>query len=155
MSMRVNENRMSDGFDRLLVLIAEDSDDDLILLQRGLRRAGIRNPQINAVTGQEAILVLHHALNSAPEEQRFPVILFLDLLMPEVSGLEVLEWLRDHEHPPITVVLHTGVEDETLLQQARDLGANLFLPKGVTPDAIREVFRRARVEWEQYQLVQQ
>jgi len=139
-------------FDELPVLIAEDSEDDLILLQRGLRRANIRNPQVVAGTGEETISACRRALSS--EEQPFPVVLFLDLLMPQVSGLEVLGWLRDHEHPPISVVLHTGVEDETMLQHARDLGASFFLPKGVRPDALREVFRRARAEWEQYQLVQ-
>ena len=142
---------MWQSFDELPVLIAEDSEDDLILLRRGLRRAGIPNPQIIAGTGEEAISAMIHALESA--EQRFPVILYLDLLMPQVSGLEVLEWLRDHEHPPISVVLHTGVEDETMLQRARDLGANFFLPKGARPDALGEVFRRARAEWKQYQLV--
>src|ERR1041385_2948891 len=104
-------------FDELPVLIAEDSEDDLILLQRGLRRAGIPNPQIIAGTGEEVISALVHALESP--EQPFPVILFLDLLMPQVSGLEVLEWLRDHEHPPISVVLHTGVEDETMRSEER------------------------------------
>src|SRR4051812_21688794 len=143
---------MSEGFEALPILIAEDSDDDLVLLQRALRSANVRNPQIVAETGHEAVSILRRALDSS--EQPFPVILFLDLLMPQVSGHEVLEWLRDHEHPPITVVLHTGVEDETLLERARDLGASFFLPKGARPDAIREVFRRARAEWEQYQLVQ-
>src|SRR2546423_7152754 len=144
---------MSQNFDELPVLIAEDSDDDLILLQRALRRVGVHNPQMVATTGQEALSVFRRALDSSSEDQRFPVIVFLDLLMPQVSGIDVLKWLRDHDHPPITVVLHTGVEDETMLEQARDLGASFFLPKGARPDAIREVFRRARAESEQYQLV--
>jgi CheY-like chemotaxis protein len=142
---------MSEGFEGFPILIAEDLDDDLVLLQRALHRANVRNPQIIAETGHEAVSIFRRALGS---DEHFPVILFLDLLMPQSSGLEVLEWLGDHEHPPITVVLHTGVEDETLLRQARDLGASFFLPKGARPDAIREVFRRARAEWEQYQLVQ-
>jgi CheY-like chemotaxis protein len=141
------------SFDELPFLIAEDSEDDLLLLQRALRRTGIPNPQVTTATGQEAIDYLEQAL--APDaESAFPVILFLDLRMPRVDGLAVLEWLRDHAHPPITVVLHTGVEDEDMLQQARDLGANYFLPKGARPDAIREVFRRARVQWEQHHLLE-
>ena len=144
---------MSEGFEELPILIAEDLDDDLVLLQCALRTANVRNPQIVAETGDEAVSILRRAAQSA--DHPFPVIFFLDLLMPQISGIEILEWLRDHEHPPITVVLHTGVEDETLLERARALGASFFLPKGARPDAIREVFRRARAEWEQHQLVHQ
>src|SRR4051794_23168046 len=95
------------------ILIAEDSDDDLLLLQRALRKAGIHNLQTVTSTGRETVLHLERALVA---EENFPVILFLDLLMPRANGMEVLEWLRDHVHPPVSVVLHTGVEDEVLLQ---------------------------------------
>jgi CheY-like chemotaxis protein len=139
------------SFDELPVLIAEDSDDDLILLQRALRRAAVPNPLAIATTGAQTLKLLE--CSASQESELFPAILFLDLLMPRPSGLEVLEWLRDREHPPITVVLHTGVEDEELLRRARDLGASLYLPKGVRTEAIQEVFRRARSEWEQRQLV--
>lgn len=143
---------MRPSFNDLPFIIAEDSEDDLILFQRALRKAGVRNPQIAAATGQETVHYLERASQSGGEFP-FPVILFLDLLMPESDGFAVLRWLRDHPHPPISIVLHTGVEDETLLQRARDLGASFYLPKGVRPEAIHEVFRRARAEWEQYQLV--
>jgi CheY-like chemotaxis protein len=142
------------GFEETPFLIAEDSDDDLLLLQRALRRGGVPNPQIATATGEETIAYLEEIL-ARNGERPFPVILFLDLLMPGVGGIAVLEWLRTHPHPPITVVLHTGTDDETLLQRARDLGANFFLPKGARSDAIREVFRRARAEWEQHHLLAQ
>lgn len=144
---------MWQNFDELPFLIAEDSEDDLLLLQRALHQAAVSNPHVTTETGQETIDYFERALafdNGLP----FPVILFLDLLMPRVSGTAVLEWLRDHPHPPLTVVLHTGVEDDTLLQKARDLGVNFLLPKGARPDAIREVFRRARAEWEQHHLLE-
>jgi len=143
---------MWQSFDELPFLIAEDSDDDLMLLQRALRRAGVPNRQIVAATGEETIDYLARAASFGQEP--FPVILFLDLRMPRVNGIAVLEWLRERAHPPIAVVLHTGTEDEDLLQQARDLGAQFYLPKGSRPDAIREVFRRARAEWEQHHLLE-
>jgi CheY-like chemotaxis protein len=142
---------MRQNFDELPVLIAEDSDNDRILLQDALERVGVRNPQMVATNGEQTLSLLPQA--GAGESQPFPGILFLDLLMPPPNGIEILEWLHSHEHPPITVVLHTGVEDDELLRRARDLGANLYLPKGVRIDAIDEVFRRARAEWEQFQMV--
>lgn len=140
-------------FEDMPFLIAEDSDEDLLLLQRALRRVGVPNPQVATVTGEKTIEYLEEALEPG-EGRQFPVILFLDLLMPGAGGICVLEWLRTHAHPPVTVVLHTGVDDETLLQQARDLGANFFLPKGARSDAIQEVFRRARAEWDQHQVLE-
>src|SRR5437868_855818 len=125
---------MWQSFEELPFLIAEDSEDDLILLQRALNKAGIRNPQIIAPTGQEAIEYLASTALAPTGDRLFPVILFLDLFMPRVNGLKVLEWLRDHSHPPLTVVLHTGVEDDDMLPKARDLGASFYLPKGARPE---------------------
>lgn len=134
-------------FEEVPVLVVEDSDDDLVLLQRAFRRVGVRNPLIVAYTGDEALAQLQAAAN--PDGQ-FPGIIFLDMMMPGTDGTGVLQWLRSHEHPPTVVVLHTGVEDEHMLQRARDLGATLHLPKGVRLEAIREVFDRARAEWEHH-----
>lgn len=151
--LRRERKNMRQRFDEFPILIAEDSRDDLILLRRALRNDGIANPQVVTSTGRETIAHFQRAMELHPEDS-FPVLLFLDLLMPEAGGIGVLKWLRDNPHPPITVVLHTGVDDETLLAEARELGASFYLPKGVRSDAIREVFRRTRAEWEQYQLVQ-
>ena len=140
-------------FEEMPFLIAEDSDEDLLMLQRALKRVGVANPQIATATGEETIRYLELAMDFQ-QGQPFPVILFLDLLMPGTGGIAVLEWLRTHPHPPITVVLHTGVDDETQLQRARDLGANFFLPKGARSDAIQEVFRRARAEWDQHEMLE-
>jgi CheY-like chemotaxis protein len=141
-------------FDELPILIAEDSEDDLILLQRGLRKAGVVNPQTVTETGRETIEYLERAHSYEPQTPPFPVVLFLDLLMPRGDGMEVLQWLHDHTHPPVAIVLHTGVEDDAQLQQARDLGANYHLPKGARPEAVHEVFHRARAEWEQHHLLE-
>src|SRR6185436_15145845 len=111
---------------------------------RALRKAAIPNPQVTVASGGEAIDYLERSASFANDGEPFPGILFLDLLMPRVNGIAVLEWLRDHPHPPLTVVLHTGTEDDDLLDRARDLGASFHLPKGSRPDAIREVFQRAK-----------
>ena len=141
------------SFEELPFLVAEDSEDDLILLERAIQQAGIHNPCIVAGSGVEAIEYLSASLHDPTLEHRFPVIMFLDLLMPRMDGIEVLHWLKDTPHPPLAVVLHTGVESEDMLSEARDLGATFYLPKGSRPEALKEVFQRAKEEWEQSQLV--
>jgi CheY-like chemotaxis protein len=143
---------MSQQFDHLPFLIVEGSELDLRLLQRALRRARVPNPAITVATPGQAIRYLERMAQGGGAS--FPVVLFLDALTSSGAGLEVLRWLQAHEHPPLTVVLHTGVEGDDLLKEARDLGATLYLPKGARPEAVREVFRRARVEWEEAVTVQ-
>ena len=141
---------MWSSFDDLPILIAQDSADDLALLKSALAKEGMKNPQVATTTGEKTIAHLKYALELYPEDS-FPGLLFLDLLMPKGGGMPVLHWLRNHPHPPIAIVLHTGVEDETLLAAARELGANYYLPKGVSPEALHEVYTRAQAEWEQHQ----
>jgi CheY-like chemotaxis protein len=135
-------------FDQLPFLVVEDSADDLFLLQKALHEISVPNPHVTVSSVSRAIEYLEQS-SKGQGEHPFPVVLFLDLLLPDVGGIEVLEWLNRNPHPPLPVVLHTGVEDETLLQHARDLGATFYLPKGTKSEAVGEVFRRARAEWEQ------
>src|SRR3954465_9605648 len=116
-------------FDELPFLVVEDSADDLFLLQKALHEISIPNPHVTVTSGRRAIEYLERS-STADAEDPFPVVMFLDLLLPGSSGLEVLQWLNAHPPPPLPIVLHTGVEDEAMLQQARDLGATFYLPKG-------------------------
>ncbi len=141
-------------FDQLPFLVVEDSADDLFLLQKALHEISIPNPHVTMPSGRRAIEYLERS--AKPEHQEhFPVVMFLDLLLPGLGGIEVLEWLSRNPHPPLPIVLHTGVEDEAMLRRARDLGATFYLPKGTKSEAVNEVFRRARAEWEQYHSLEQ
>lgn len=135
-------------FDQLPFLVVEDSADDLFLLQKALHELAIPNPHVTAPSGRMAIDYLARTATGDSGDE-FPVIMFLDLLLPGLGGIHVLEWLRKNPHPPLSVVLHTGVEDELMLRRARDLGATFYLPKGARTEAVAEVFSRARKEWEQ------
>src|SRR5690242_930042 len=80
-----------------VILVAEDSEDDVDLLKIAFRRLGIKNPVQVVKDGQEAIDYLSRTGEYA-DQQRFPFpgILFLDLKMPRKTGLEVLAWLSEH-----------------------------------------------------------
>src|SRR5262245_1204488 len=61
-------------FEEMPFLIAEDSDEDLLMLQRALRRGTVPNPQLATASGEETIAYLQETL--ALEGEAFPVILF-------------------------------------------------------------------------------
>ncbi|HXT13565.1 MAG TPA: response regulator [Candidatus Angelobacter sp.] len=113
------------------ILIAEDDENDTIILERVLRRVGFRNPFQFCRDGTEVISYLrgegrYEDRSSFP----FPRILITDLKMPKMSGLEVLKWL--HEHPKCNVIpkiVLTASRHETDIQEAYKWGVNSYLVK--------------------------
>jgi len=113
------------------ILIAEDDPLDVFLLRRAFVRADCKGPLYFVNNGPEAIAFLE---GNAPFEDRsrfpFPKLLLLDLKMPLLDGLEVLEWLqgRDERRKLRVVVLSDGAEPATM-KKAYALGADSYLQK--------------------------
>lgn len=79
----------------------------------------------------------------------FPDLVVLNLHMPEMSGLDVLKWLRDHpacSHVP-TVML-SGSNDESALEEAYRLGVNSYVRKPSTPEAMSKLLRTLATYWQ-------
>src|SRR5690349_2312827 len=77
------------------ILLAEDDQNDVLLLQRAFERAKIQNPLFVARDGEEAMNFLSgcgHFSNRT--EYPLPSLALFDLKMPKVSGFELLKWLR-------------------------------------------------------------
>lgn len=115
----------------LTILVADDDENDVILLQRALLKNAIVNSVQVCCNGQQAIDYLS---GSEPYSDRkkhpFPSIVFLDLKMPRKSGLDVLQWLKAHpECHVIPVIMLTSSREETDITQAYKLGANSYIVK--------------------------
>jgi len=96
--------RMEDAHESQQVLVAEDDKPLRKLIELTLRRE--RLSVVTAADGEEAIRELSRA--------RFRVLV-LDLMMPKVSGWDVIEWLRDHpERAPRTVIVSTAADRSIL-----------------------------------------
>src|SRR5687768_1182227 len=115
------------------VLIAEDSENDLLMLRRAFRQASITAPVQFVSDGEQAIAYLKgEGKFGRREEFPLPDVLLLDLKMPRKNGFEVLEWLRTQPS-----LRHLRVVVLTTSQQLRDvnrayaLGAASFLTKPV------------------------
>lgn len=127
-----------------VILIAEDSEDDIDLLKIAFRRLGIKNPIQVVRDGQEAIDYLSRAGQYADRERfPFPAIVFLDLKMPRKTGLEVLEWLSTHPNCSILpTMVFTSSSQESDITKAYRLGANCYMVK---PGALDELVESLRV----------
>ena len=120
------------------VLVVDDEPDILALVTYHLARAGYRIS--TATTGTEA-------LQAAREEQ--PSLVVLDLMLPELSGFEVLEHMRgDKSLADTPVLMLTARRDEPDRVKGLSLGADDYLVKPFSPQElvlrVRNILRRTR-----------
>lgn len=107
--------------DRRQVLIVDNNAQMRRLLYALLQSDGRFEVVGEAADGAEALRLV---------DELAPDLMLLDLSMPGMDGIEVLERLADHESAPVTVVL-SGYLDHALREQVLDSGAALCLEKGL------------------------
>jgi CheY-like chemotaxis protein len=119
-----------------VVFLAEDSEDDAFFFQRAFRKAGVGCSLWRAENGKVAIEMLKQGMG---EGSGAPILIFLDLKMPVMSGFEVLEWLRfaSLESAPKVIVL-SGSNDQDDRERAMNMGAADYLVKPISAEILRE-----------------
>ena len=125
-----------------MILLVEDNEDDVFLMERAMRQAGISLPMQLAENGREALDYLKGA-GKFTDRMAFPVplVIFLDLKLPYVHGFEVLRWLKQESalgHIPVAVLSSSLEESDRLT--ADKLGAKAFLVKPPSPDILAGFF---------------
>lgn len=127
----------------LNVLLVEDNSADRKHLLRSLRRHHIAHKVVVAETGMGALTLMR---SGALER---PYITLLDLELPDMSGLDVLEQVReDKKLVDLTIWVLSGSGEEETRTRALELGATGYLIKGeVTEDASATLVNTLRREW--------
>jgi CheY-like chemotaxis protein len=95
------------------ILLVEDCEDDVFLMQRALKSAGVSNPVLVVEDGQQAKDYLAGAGKFADRSSYpFPGLIFLDLKLPFIKGLDVLRWFRNEANlgNPIVVVCRGAIK---------------------------------------------
>ena len=129
-----------------IILLVEDNPDDVALTLRALEKNQILNKVIVARDGSEALDFLFGTENSPPIDM--PEVILLDINMPRMSGLEVLERIRADERTrylPV-VVLTTSDEDRDRIDSYR-LGANSYISKPVEFEEFNKVVKQLGIYW--------
>ena len=116
-----------------VILLAEDQEDEVMLLRRAFSKAKFLNPLHVVTNGEEAIAYLQgEGKYASRDEYPLPSLLLLDLKMPRKNGFDVLEWIR--QRPGLSamrVVVLTASDEMRDVNRAYQLGANSFLVKPV------------------------
>ncbi|MFL5965935.1 MAG: PleD family two-component system response regulator [Gaiellaceae bacterium] len=117
--------------ERPLVVVADDEEDILMLVDATLRAAGF--DVMRAQTGVQALeLVRAHA----------PRLAVLDVSMPELDGLEVLQRLRgDEATASLPIVLLSALAQESDVARGYELGASKYLRKPFRPSELIAIAR--------------
>lgn len=131
------------------ILLVEDNQDDIDLTLRAFRKSNIANRIVVARDGQEALNYLVSAREQgAADPCAMPAVVLLDLKLPRVSGLEVLQAIRSDERTRrLPVVVLTSSNDERDIVNSYDLGANSFVRKPVDFGEFIEGARQLGLYW--------
>ncbi len=132
------------------IILIEDNISDADLIKRVLLKNRLVNNLIHLSDGQEALAYFKNQLADQARFKSIPHIILLDLKMPKVNGLVVLQQLKsDEQTKKIPVVILTSSKEDPDIAESYRLGANSYVVKPVVYDE----FVKAVSELGQYWLL--
>lgn len=131
------------------ILFVEDSTDDATLTIRALKKSGFTNKLHHVINGAEALdFVYCKGAYASRSEKEIPKLILLDLKMPKVSGLQVLEKLKsDPNLKSIPVVMLTSSNEGPDIEKCYALGANSYIVKPVDSDNFFNAIKEIGLYW--------
>lgn len=131
------------------LLLVEDNPDDETLTLRALQKYKLANQIVVARDGQEALDYLFgEGEYQGRDISELPQVILLDLKLPKVNGLQVLEQLRAAprtRHIPVVVL--TSSNEEQDIVRSYDLGANSYVRKPVDFEQFLEAAHQLGLYW--------
>lgn len=137
----------------LVMLVAEDDPNDVTLLRHALKRNNIDARTEIVPDGDQVIKYLKGEGPYADREDHpFPDLVLLDLKMPLVSGVEVLEWLgREHQCPELPVIMLSGSALSADVDRAYQLGVKTYFTKPHSVSELSDLLKLIVNYWSQSQ----
>ena len=132
-----------------VILLVEDNQDDEVLTLRALRKSNIRNPIVVARDGAEALEYLFaQGAHAGRDINVQPQVVLLDLHLPKLDGLAVLQRIREDERTRmLPVVMLTSSNEERDLMGSYLLGVNSYVRKPVDVTAFFDAIRQLGMYW--------
>jgi CheY-like chemotaxis protein len=131
------------------ILLIEDNPDDELLTLMAFRDNNILNEIVVARDGEEALDLLFVTGKFKDREvKRLPQLILLDLKLPKVDGLEVLQKIRSTEKTRfLPVVVLTSSGEETDIIRSYQLGANSYIRKPVDFEQFSQAIKQLGIYW--------
>ena len=124
-----------------IVLLVEDSPDDVILFQRAFSRANLTHTLVAVGSGADTLLYLNGRGKYSDRAQHpLPSAIFLDLRLPDEDGLAVLEKIRSQfTRQQLLIIVLSGAQELRRMRNAYQLGADSFIQKPPSPEDFRNI----------------
>lgn len=125
------------------IVMIEDDEGHARLIERNIRRAGVNNEIMPFTNGTDALSYLFGADGSGEASARRHLLVLLDLNLPDMSGVSILEKIKANPHTKRTpVVVLTTTDDQREIQRCYDLGANVYITKPVDYENFAHAIRQ-------------
>ena len=137
------------NYEDVEILFVEDSIDDATLTIRALTKSGFTNRLHHVKDGAEALDFIYcKGIYTSRNSKEHPKLILLDLKMPKVTGMQVLEKIKsDPDLKSIPVVILTSSKEDTDLKKCYALGANSYIVKPVDSDNFFHAIKEIGLYW--------
>ncbi len=130
------------------ILLAEDNPQDVELTIEALKEYKLANHVVVVNDGVEVMDYLNYEGRFSHREKGIPVVLLLDIKMPCMNGIEVLEAIRSNgKFKTLPIVMLTSSRQEPDLKKCYDLGVNAYVVKPVDFKDFLEAVKHIGIFW--------
>lgn len=133
-----------------LIMLVEDNPDDITLAKRVFGKCNLTD---NVVVTRDGVEALNYLLEKSEETDdrepsNIPAVIFMDLKMPRMDGIETLKVLRSNRKTAfIPIVMLTSSDEEQDIQQCYQYGANSYIRKPIDFNRFSEVMQLLSTYW--------
>lgn len=131
------------------ILLVEDNPNDREMTLRALRRSNVANNVVTASDGEEALdFLFARGQYSGRKVDDAPRVVFLDLKLPKVDGIEILRLIReDPRTRTIPVVIITSSAEERDRVASYAIGANSYVVKPIDSESFTKTMAEVGYYW--------
>lgn len=134
---------MSNKPEAVTIIMIEDDEGHARLIEKNIRRAGVNNEILPFSNGTDALAFLLGPEGSGETKAGRSFLVLLDLNLPDMTGIDILERLKTNTHLKRSpVIVLTTTDDQREIQRCYDLGANVYITKPVDYDGFAHAIRQ-------------
>jgi CheY-like chemotaxis protein len=125
------------------IVMIEDDEGHARLIEKNIRRAGVNNKITPFTNGNDAVKYLFGADGTGSSNKSKPMLVLLDLNLPDMTGVDILKRVKTNEHlKRVPVVVLTTTDDAVEIQRCYDLGCNVYITKPVNYENFANAIRQ-------------
>jgi CheY-like chemotaxis protein len=125
------------------IIMIEDDEGHARLIAKNIQRAGVTNEIKPFRDGTSAVDFLLGPDKTGRVNADRPMLILLDLNLPDMTGVDILKLIKENEHLRRTpVVVLTTTDDQREIQRCYDLGCNVYITKPVNYESFSNAIRQ-------------